>query len=75
MKSKILMVILVFVITLILSGCELDREVTNSSYHYNLITIEPNGVVYVEGPYRLTPYYSPNGKLCHMVDGKIKEID
>ena len=75
MKSKILVAILVFMVTLILSGCELNREVTDSSNHYKLVTIEPNGVVYVEGMYGFAPYYSPNGKMCHMVDGKIKEIN
>jgi len=75
MKSKILVAILVFIVTLLFCGCELDREVTGSSNHYKLVTIEPNGVVYIEGVYTLTPYYSPNGKLCHMIDGKIEEID
>ena len=75
MKSKILVAILVFMVTLVLSGCELNREVSNSYNHYKLITVEPNGVVYIEGAYSLTPYYSPNGKLCHMINDKIEEID
>ena len=75
MKSKIFVATLVFVVTLMLSGCKLKREVTDSSNLYRLITVEPNGVVYVEGPYRLAPYYSPNGKMCHMIDGRIEEID
>ena len=75
MKSKILVAILVFMVTLVLSGCELDKEVSDSRNSYRLITVEPNGIVYVEGIYGIAPYYSPNGKLCHMIDGRIEEID
>lgn len=69
---------LCLVILLLLTGCnkEIDkRDVYMSAENYRLITIEPNGVIYVQGINALALYYSPNGKLCHYVNGEIVEID
>ena len=70
------LIVLCLIVALLLSGCELDKNVhTLKKDGYRLITLEPNGIIYVEGYYKLAPYYSPNGKLCHYVDGVIVEVD
>ncbi len=71
------LIILLIIAILLLTGCSpLDKDevtVVNDSFH--LITLEPNGIIYVKGIYMLAPYYSPNGKLCHYINGEIVEID
>lgn len=71
------MIILLITVILLLIGCSpLDKdEVTVANDGFHLITLEPDGIIYVKGLYVLAPYYSPNGKLCHYVDGEIVEID
>ena len=78
MKSRNIscMIILLITVILLLAGCSpLDKEVTTVNDGFYLITLEPDGVIYVRNVYMLAPYYSPNGKLCHYVDGEIVEID
>ena len=71
-------IVLCLVVLLLLTGCSKDidkRSVYMSAENYRLVTIEPNGVIYVQGINALALYYSPNGKLCHYVNGEIVEID
>lgn len=64
---------------LVIALCGCSKKVNTKDVKllagYNLAQIEENGIVYVEGPYILTPYYSPNGKLCVYIDGQLKEVD
>ena len=82
MKKIILIVLLCFVIAL-LTGCndsdKLRKDVGSNNkvlvdHSFRLVTLEENGVIYIMGNGRMAPYYSPNGKLCHYVDGEIVEI-
>ena len=78
-------IVLCLILIMLLSGCtdksdKLDRYVESNVKHlvnnsYKLVILEEGGVIYVSGLYVLVPYYSPNGKLCHYVDGEIVEID
>lgn len=36
---------------------------------------EDTKIVYWKGHYRISPYYSENGKLCRYVDGEIVEVE
>ena len=75
LKIRCLIILLITVI-LLLTGCSpLDKEVTIANDGFQLITLEPDGIIYVKGLYVLAPYYSPNGRLCHHVNGEIVEID
>ena len=76
-KIRCLIILLITVILLLTSCGETigKDEITMSGGDFHLTVLEPNGVVYVKGIYSLAPYYSPNGKLCHYVDGEIVEID
>ena len=76
MKSRVLILILALALLIaMLTGCGADTsKVVKTSFHYQLIEIEKGGVLYLEGDCSLAPYYSPNGKLCHLVDGEIEEI-
>ena len=69
------LIVLCLIVALLLTGCGLDKDVRATEDNYRLVTLEPNGIIYVEANYKLAPYYSPNGKLCHYVDGVIVEID
>ena len=82
MKKIILVVLLCFVIML-LTGCndgdKLQKDVESNNkvlvdHSFRLVTLEENGIIYIMGQQRMAPYYSPNGKLCHYVDGEIVEI-
>ena len=81
MKSRNIRYLIMLLITviLLLTGCsgELDKDVSlnGGGNDFHLITLEPNGIIYVKGLYTLAPYYSPNGKLCHYVNDEITEID
>lgn len=76
MKNKILSMVAVIIVLSLLCGCRLNKEVTlDTSNCYELIVIEDGGIIYVKAPYCLAPYYSPNGKLCHYIDGEIVEIE
>lgn len=80
MKSRKIrcLIILLITVILLLIGCseELDKDyVTISGGNFHLTTLEPDGVIYVKGYRSIAVYYSPNGKLCHYVDGEIVEID
>ena len=69
-------IVLCLIVALLLTGCgNLNKNVRSSTDNYQLVTLEPNGIIYVAGVYTLAPYYSPNGKLCHYVNGVIVEID
>ena len=80
MKSRKMrcLIILLITIILLLAGCseKIDKDyVTANGGDFHLTTLEPNGVIYVKGYRSIAVYYSPNGKLCHYVDGEIVEID
>lgn len=53
----------------------LDKNVKTTDCCYKIVEIETGGVLYIENDRKLTPYYNKNGKLCHYVDGEIKEIE
>ena len=79
MKKKLLIILTV---VLLLVGCTVSINVNGGavkSYKnykdYDLIEIEKGGIIYISSYYKLAPYYSPNGKLCRLVDGKITEIE
>lgn len=77
MKKRVLILILALALLIaMLTGCGVDtsKRVDKSSNNYQLVEIEEGGVLYLEGLYTVAPYYSPNGKLCHLVDGEIEEI-
>lgn len=85
MKKKLLILMLTVVLLLVgCTGIDKDGGVKQpyDSYDlieikkgYDLIEIEKGGIIYLESYYGLAPYYSSNGKLCHLVDGKITEIE
>ena len=79
MKSRKIrcLIILLITVILLLTGCSpLDKdEITTDNEGFRLVTLEPDGIIYVRNIYILAPYYSPNGKLCHYVNGEIVEID
>lgn len=51
------------------------KEVKVIDCDYRLVEIEEGGVIYIDSYSGLTPYYSPNGKLCHLVDGEVVEVE
>lgn len=78
MKKKLLVLMLTVVLLLVgCTGIDIDKDggVKQPRISYDLIEIEKGGIIYIESYYTLTPYYSPNGKLCRLVDGKITEIE
>ena len=81
MRSRkiICLIMLLITVILLLTSCgseNIDKDgITMGGGDLHLTVLEPNGIIYVRGTYKLAPYYSPNGKLCHYVDGKIVEID
>lgn len=76
MKKKLLILMLTVVLLLVgCTGIDKDGGVKQPRDSYDLIEIEKGGIIYIESYYTLTPYYSPNGKLCRLVDGKITEIE
>ena len=76
MKKKLLVLILTVVLLLVgCTGVDPDGGVRTPYEDYQLIEIEKGGIIYIECYDKLAPYYSPNGKLCHLVDGKITEIE
>lgn len=76
MKKKLLVLMLTVVLLLVgCTGIDKDGGVKQPRISYDLIEIEKGGIIYIESYYTLTPYYSPNGKLCRLVDGKITEIE
>ena len=76
MKKKLLVLMLTVVLLLVgCTGIDKDDGVQQPHDSYDLIEIEKGGIIYLESYYTLSPYYSPNGKLCHLVDGKITEIE
>lgn len=52
-----------------------ENAVKVTECDYRLVVIEDGGIIYIDNDYGLTPYYSPNGKLCCFVDGEIVEIE
>ena len=69
-----------------LCGCKTSDLKTNAeqglidTFNYdNLISADENtGILYyvvIGGDGKMCPYYSKNGKLCRLVDGKIVEVD
>lgn len=76
--AKIVRVVVWLCIILLLTSCGgINKEsVGKPIASRNLIEYEDGGVLYIQvSGYSATPYYSPNGKLCHYVDGEIVEIE
>jgi hypothetical protein len=60
----------------LLVSCGCDNSTANiSTYNCPIVAMKDTGILYYKAERRLAPYYSSNGKLCKLVDGKIVEID
>lgn len=49
--------------------------VTHVDFRDDIVVDDSTGIVYIEGYRVLSPYYSPNGKICKYVDGKLVEVE
>lgn len=77
-RIKFVVAIVSVLIISLLTACDgINKEnVYSPVLSRGLIEFEDGGVLYVNvSSYCVTPYYSPNGKLCHYVDGEIVEIE
>ena len=75
-RMKSVIVVMSMLVIILLTACGgIDKDdVRDATGH--LVEFEDGGVLYIfVNPYCTTPYYSPNGKLCHYVNGEIVEIE
>lgn len=75
-RMKLVIAIVSVLMISLLTACgDLSKDHVNQG-NGTLVEYEEGGVLYIQvSMYSSTPYYSPNGKLCHYVDGEIVEIE
>jgi len=49
--------------------------VMHVDFRDDIVVDDSTGIVYIQGYRVLSPYYSPNGKICKYVDGKLVEVE
>lgn len=49
--------------------------VTHVDFRDDIVVDDSTGIIYIVGRYEFCPYYSPNGKICKYVDGKLVEVE
>lgn len=73
--KRVIAVVCLFTMLLLTACGGINKDHVNKA-NGNLVEYEDGGVLYIRvSSYSTTPYYSPNGKLCHYVDGEIVEIE